>query len=126
MVDSSIEVRSTSIAQSLWPTLAALRKDKFPRWRGPRRSLIFHLILYLSVFSFFPSSSFRGVTCCMRFVLRIEISFGGLLSGRIAKAGRFIQCRRTKHTLYFLLLVHFCTLSIFNSRTISIYAEIFR
>jgi len=51
---------------------------------------------------FLPSSSFRAGDRA-RFVLRIEISFGALLSGRIVKARRFIQYRPlTKHALCFL------------------------
>jgi hypothetical protein len=44
---------------------------------------------------FLPSSSFRAGDRA-RFVLRIEISFGALLSGRIVKARRFIQYRPHK------------------------------
>lgn len=66
------------------------------------------------------------VTCCTRFVLRIEILFGRLLSGRIAKAGRFIQCYSAHKThvpfLFICIFVHCLYLTAEPFR----YAEIFR
>lgn len=69
------------------------------------RSPISSDILCCLSFFFFPSSNFRRVSSnLLREIRFADRDLVRLLSGRIAKAGRFIQHRCTKHVLYFLLL----------------------